>query len=119
MDTQLKAIINSPADSAHYVYHFRAWPLIWETLLTTGLAVTFGMAVSVLAAVFIVESRPGRSAGDRAGGQAAGGGAVGDVRADRDPRGGAVGEHNLISTKRKQSVVYVVQLTGAKLSVAR
>ena len=36
---QLKAIIDSPADPAHYVYHLRAWPLIWDTLLTTGVAV--------------------------------------------------------------------------------
>jgi phosphate transport system permease protein len=119
VDTQLSAIINGPKDPAHYEYHFRAWPLIWGTILTSGLAVVFGMVVSILAAVFIVEFAP----------QA--------VRTVIDPvirllAGvpsvvyGLIGilaiapwvEHNLISTQRKRSVEYVVQLTGANLSVA-
>jgi phosphate transport system permease protein len=119
VDTQLSAMINGPKDPAHYVYHFRAWSLIWGTLLTSGLAVVLGMAVSILAAVFIVEFAPGA------------------VRTLIDPvirllAGvpsvvyGLIGilaiapwvEHNLISTQRKRSVEYVVQLTGANLSVA-
>ncbi len=119
VDTQLGAMINGPKDPAHYVYHFRAWPLIWGTLLTSGLAVALGMAVSILAAVFVVEFAPGA------------------VRAVIDPAirllagvpsvvYGLIGilaiapwvEHNLISTQRKRSVEYVVQLTGANLSVA-
>ena len=119
VDTQLSAMINGPKDPAHYVYHFRAWPLIWGTILTSGLAVALGMVVSILAAVFIVEFAPVR------------------VRAVIDPvirllAGvpsvvfGLIGilaiapwvEHNLISTQRKRSVEYVVQLTGANLSVA-
>jgi ABC-type phosphate transport system permease subunit len=118
-DTQLGAMIDGPKDPAHYVYHFRAWPLIWGTLLTSGLAVALGMAVSIMAAVFIVEFAPGA------------------VRTVIDPvirllAGvpsvvyGLIGilaiapwvEHNLISTRRKRSVEYVVQLTGANLSVA-
>lgn len=118
-DTQLGAMIDGPKDPAHYVYHFRAWPLIWGTLLTSGLAVLLGMAVSIMAAVFIVEFAPG------------------GVRTVIDPvirllAGvpsvvyGLIGilaivpwvEHNLISTQRKRSVEYVVQLTGANLSVA-
>jgi ABC-type phosphate transport system permease subunit len=118
-DTQLGAMIDGPKDPAHYVYHFRAWPLIWGTLLTSGLAVLLGMAVSIMAAVFIVEFAPGA------------------VRTVIDPvirllAGvpsvvyGLIGilaiapwvEHNLISTQRKRSVEYVVQLTGANLSVA-
>jgi ABC-type phosphate transport system permease subunit len=118
-DTQLGAMIDGPKDPAHYVYHFRAWPLIWGTLLTSGLAVLLGLAVSIMAAVFIVEFAPGA------------------VRTVIDPvirllAGvpsvvyGLIGilaivpwvEHNLISTHRKRSVEYVVQLTGANLSVA-
>jgi phosphate transport system permease protein len=118
-DTQLKDMINGPKDPAHYVYHFRAWPLIWGTLLTSGLAVILGMVMSIFAAVFIVEFAPA------------------PVRRVIDPvvrllAGvpsvvfGLVGilaiapwvEHNLISTERKQSVEYVVQLTGANLGVA-
>ena len=39
-------------------YHLRAWPLIYGTLLTSVFAVLLGLAVSVLAAIFIVDSRP-------------------------------------------------------------
>jgi phosphate ABC transporter permease protein PstC len=119
VDTQLSAIINGPKDPARYEYHFRAWPLIWGTILTSGLAVILGMAVSIFAAVFIVEFAPAA------------------VRTVIDPvirllAGvpsvvyGLIGilaiapwvEHNLISEQRKRSVEYVVQLTGANLSVA-
>jgi phosphate ABC transporter permease protein PstC len=118
-DAQLTAMINGPTSPAHYVYHFRAWPLIWGTILTSGLAVISGMIVSIFAAVFIVEFAPAR------------------VRRTIDPvirllAGvpsvvyGLIGilaiapwvEHNLISDQRKRSVEYVVQLTGANLSVA-
>jgi phosphate transport system permease protein len=117
--SQLGAMINGPKTPGHYVYHFRAWPLIWGTLLTTGMAVLLGMIVSIFAAVFIVEFAPSR------------------VRAVIDPvirllAGvpsvvyGLIGilaiapwvEHNLISRERKRSVEYVVQLTGANVSVA-
>jgi phosphate transport system permease protein len=119
VDTQLTAMIQGPTNPAHYIYHFRAWSLIWGTILTSGLAVIFGMVVSIFAAVFIVEFAP------RA------------VRRVIDPTirllagvpsvvYGLIGilaiapwmEHNLISTQRKRSVEYVVQLTGANLTVA-
>ncbi len=119
VDTQLKEMINGPTEPAHYIYRIRAWPLIWATILTCGLAVLIGMAASIFAAVFIVDFAPTA------------------VRRVIDPvirllAGvpsvvyGLIGilaiapwvEHNFISTKRKQSVVYVVQLTGANLSVA-
>ena len=119
VDTQLSAIINGPKDPAHYEYHIRAWPLIWGTILTSGMAVVLGMVVSILAAAFIVEFAPE------------------GVRTVIDPvikllAGvpsvvyGLIGilaiapwvERNLISTQRKRSVEYVVQLTGTNLSVA-
>ncbi|MGA9876993.1 MAG: phosphate ABC transporter permease subunit PstC [Solirubrobacteraceae bacterium] len=119
VERQLEAIITGPKDPAHYVYHFRAWPLIWGTILTSGIAVILGMAISILAAVFIVEFAPA------------------SVRTVIDPvirllAGvpsvvyGLIGilaiapwmEHNLLSTQRKRSVEYVVQLTGANLTVA-
>jgi phosphate transport system permease protein len=119
VDQQLNAILNGPKDPAHYDYHLRAWPLLWGTILTTGLAVLIGLVVSVLAAVFIVELAPAT------------------IRRVIDPvvrllAGvpsvvyGLIGilaiapwvEHNLISQQRKRSVEYVVQLTGANLSVA-
>src|ERR1700740_2617759 len=55
VDQQLKAIITGPTDPAHYDYYIRAWPLIWDTIVTTGLAVIVALVVSVLAAVFVVE----------------------------------------------------------------
>ena len=58
VDTQLEAIFNSPADPNAYEYELRAWPLIWGTILTTGGAVVFGIAFSLLAAIFIVEFAP-------------------------------------------------------------
>ena len=58
VDQQLKAIITGPTDPAHYQYHLRAWPLIWDTLVTTALAVILALGVSVLAGVFIVELAP-------------------------------------------------------------
>jgi ABC-type phosphate transport system permease subunit len=118
-DQQLTAMINGPKEPAHYIYHFRAWPLIWSTLLTSGFAVLLGMAVSVMAAAFIVEFAPAA------------------LRTIIDPvvrllAGvpsvvyGLFGllaiapwiERHLISDQRKHSVQYVVQLTGANLGVA-
>src|SRR5271156_1693996 len=58
VDQQIKAIVNSPPDPAHYIYHLRAWPLLWDTALTTGIAVVLGLVLSVLSAIFIVEFAP-------------------------------------------------------------
>jgi ABC-type phosphate transport system permease subunit len=46
VDAQFNAMINGPRDPANYVYHFRAWPLIWATILTSGLAVIFRLGSS-------------------------------------------------------------------------
>ena len=58
VDDQIENIFRSPANPDEYVYHLRAWPLIWGTILTTGGAVIIGMAVAVLSAIFIVEFAP-------------------------------------------------------------
>jgi phosphate ABC transporter permease protein PstC len=119
VDTQLGAILNGPKDPSHYEYHFRAWPLLWGTALTTGLAVLLGLTISIFAAVFIVELAPppARKAIDPV---------VRLLAAVPSVVYGLIGilalapwvEHNLISEGRKRSVQYVVQLTGANLSVA-
>ncbi|MCW2991128.1 MAG: binding-protein-dependent transport system inner rane component, partial [Solirubrobacterales bacterium] len=49
-----------PANPAKWDYTFHAWPLIWATLLSTGIAVVFALAFSLFAAVFIVEFAPPR-----------------------------------------------------------
>ncbi len=119
VDSQLSAILNGPKTPGHYDYYFRAWPLLWGTILTTGLAVLFGLVISVLAGVFIVELAPSavRRAIDPV---------VRLLAAVPSVVYGLIGilalapwmERNLISQQRKHSVQYVVQLTGANLSVA-
>ncbi len=58
VNEQLNAIFHSPADPAHFDYKIRAWPLIFGTMLTTGLAVVLGLLIAVLGAVFMVEFAP-------------------------------------------------------------
>jgi len=118
-DQQLTAMINGPKEPAHYIYRFTAWPLIWGTLLSSGFAVLLGMAVSIMAAVFIVEFAPAALRGLidpvvrlLAGVPSVVYGLFGLL---------AIApwvEHRLISNARKHSVQYVVQLTGADLGVA-
>ncbi len=118
VDQQLKAMIVTPGSPGHYNYYIRAWPLIWDTIVTTGLAVIVALVVSVLAAVFVVELAPAR------------------VRRILDPViqllaavpsviYGLIGIlvlapwlQGLISQQRKHSVQYVVQLTGTNLTTA-
>ena len=119
VDQQLNAILNGPKEPGHYDYYLRAWPLIWDTIVTTGLAVAIALVVSVLAGVFIVELAPAA------------------LRRTIDPVVrllaavpsvvyGLIGilaiapwvERTFISQQRKHSVQQVVQLTGANLSVA-
>jgi ABC-type phosphate transport system permease subunit len=100
------------------VYHVRTWPLIYGTLISSTLAVFFGLIIGVLSSVFIVELAPGV------------------VRRVTIPvvrllasvpsviygligilvLAPFVGNH-LISAHEKESVANVVQLTGAGLLV--
>jgi phosphate transport system permease protein len=119
VDTQLGAMQKGQALAGHSIYYFRAWPLIWGTLLTTLLAVLVALVVSTLAAIFITEFAPL------------------PVKRVLDPvirllAGvpsviyGLIGilaiapwlNEHLISQQRKQSVAYVVQLNGANLMTA-
>jgi phosphate transport system permease protein len=116
---QLHAIITGSTHPGHYTYYLRAWPLLWATILTVGLAVLIGIMFSTLAAIFIVEFAPG------------------PLRRVLDPTVrllagvpsvvfGLIGilaiapwvERTFISQQRKESVAGVVQLTGANLGVA-
>jgi len=58
VDEQLGDMVNAGADPSPAAYHLRAWPLIYATVLTTGLAVLIGVVVAVLAAIFVVELAP-------------------------------------------------------------
>jgi phosphate transport system permease protein len=48
--------VNPPAAA----FHLRAWPIVYGTLLTTAVSVALGLAVAVLASIFIVELAPPR-----------------------------------------------------------
>jgi ABC-type phosphate transport system permease subunit len=119
VDQQLTDIFNSPADPKHYVYELRAWPLLYATAITTVLAVGIGLVFAVLSAVFIVEFAPKRAKNVL----------VPSVRllaAVPSVIYGLIGilvlvpwvGNDLISQARKESVSYVVQLSGTSLLVA-
>jgi phosphate transport system permease protein len=119
VETQLKAMITGPTDPAHYVYHLRAWPLLWGTILPTGIAVVLGLMLSVLSAIFIVEFAPTPL-------QRVLDPVVRLLAAVPSVIYGLMGilvlvpwvNEHLISDARKQSVAEVVQLNGAGLMVA-
>ena len=119
VDDQLIDIFNSPANPDKYEYTIHAWPLLYATALVTGGAVIVGLAFALFAAIFIVEFAPGR------------------LRKLLEPVVrllaavpsviyGLIGilvlvpfvGNHVISQGRKESVAYVVQLSGNSLIVA-
>jgi len=116
LDSQIGAMANTSAHPPASAYHFRAWPLLYGTLLTAGFAVCFGLVISVLTAIFIVDFAPA------------------PVRRLMTPVirllasvpsvvYGLIGVevlvpfigNHLITTTEKESVINVIQLTGAGL----
>lgn len=119
VDTQLRVMREGVPLPGHGLLYFRAWPLIWGTLLSTVFAVVLALIASTLAAVFITEFAPP------------------SVRRVLEPVirllaavpsviYGLIGilalapwiNDHLISNSRKQSVIFVVQLNGAGLMTA-
>jgi phosphate transport system permease protein len=119
VDEQLRSMQQATPLPGHSAYFFRAWPLLWGTLVTTLLAVILALVVSTLAAIFLVEFAPA------------------PMRRVLDPVirllaavpsviYGLIGilaiapwvNSHLISNARKASVGYVVQLNGADLATA-
>jgi phosphate transport system permease protein len=117
--TQFRAMQSGTPLPGHSVLYFRAWPLIWGLLLTTVFAVAIALVISTLAAIFLTEFAPA------------------PVRRVLEPvvlllAGvpsviyGLMGilvvapwvDEHLLSNARKQSVAYVVQLSGANLTTA-
>jgi phosphate transport system permease protein len=117
--TQFRAMQSGTPLPGHSLLYFRAWPLIWGTLLSTVGAVVIALVVSTLAAIFVTEFAPA------------------PVRRVLEPvvrllAGvpsviyGLIGilaiapwvNEHLISNARKESVQYVVQLNGANLMTA-
>ncbi|WP_027006641.1 phosphate ABC transporter permease subunit PstC [Conexibacter woesei] len=118
VDEQIGTMVNAGARPPAADYHLRAWPLIWGTLLTTGLAVVIGMVFSVLAAIFIVEFAPARLRRVIVP-------VVRLLAAVPSVIYGLVGilvlvpfvGNHIVSAHDKKSVEFVVQLTGASLLV--
>ncbi|HEV7941731.1 MAG TPA: ABC transporter permease subunit [Solirubrobacteraceae bacterium] len=119
VETQLRAIFSGPTEAAHYVYHLRAWPILWDTILVTGGAVAIGLPFSIFAAIFIAELSPlplRRILNP----------VVRLLAAVPSVVYGLIGilavapwiEHNFISQADKHSVQAIVQLTGPNLTLA-
>src|SRR6476469_7804657 len=114
VDEQIGRMVNGDED-----YHLRAWPLVWATILTTGLAVAFGSVFSVLAAIFIVEFAPDRLRSLIVP-------VVRLLAAVPSVIFGLIGilvlvpfvGNHIVTSGEKRSVQYVVQLSGASLLVA-
>ena len=119
VDRQISDMVNTGADPAPEDYALSAWPLIWATILTTGLAVNLGLGFALLAAIFLVEFAPS------------------PVRRVLSPVirllaavpsviFGLIGilvlapwiNEHLVSQERKASVQYVINLSGTGLLVS-
>jgi phosphate ABC transporter permease protein PstC len=117
--TQFRAMQAGTPLQGHSLLYFRAWPLIWGTLLTTVLAVGIALVFSTLAAIFLTEfaPRPMRYILEPvvrllAGVPSVVYGLIGILAIAP-----WINAH-LISNTRKHSVAYVVQLNGADLMTA-
>lgn len=60
LKVQTETMLNAPSNPPPSVYHLRAWPIIYGTLLITTLAVLLALPFAVLSAIFIVELAPAR-----------------------------------------------------------
>lgn len=117
VNVQLQDIFASKPASFRYELH--AWPLLYGTALSAGAAMLIGLAISLLAAVFIVEFAPARVTRVLEP-------VVRLLAAIPSVIYGLIGilvlvpfiGDHLISTERKESVAYVVQLSGSGLLVA-
>ncbi len=60
VDKQISTQVNTSSHPTDAEYTIHAWPLIYATILTTGLALVVGVVFAVLASIFIVEFSPAR-----------------------------------------------------------
>ena len=117
-ETEIGKMTVASSNPAAAVYHLRAWPLIYGTLLASGIALLLGMTIALLSSIFIVELAPARVSRV----------VIPMVRLLASVPSviyGLIGilvlvpfvGNHLISGGEKQSVQNVVQLTGAGLGV--
>ena len=55
LERQVEAMNNAGTNPTPADYHLRAWPLVYGTLLTTVIAVAFGLVIAILSSIFIVD----------------------------------------------------------------
>jgi phosphate ABC transporter permease protein PstC len=119
VDDQIGRMVNTGARPSAADYEIGAWPFIYATVLTTGLALVFGTVYALLSAIFIVEFAPDRLRRV----------VIPVVRllaAVPSVIYGLIGilalapwvNDHLISTARKESVQYVISLSGPSLLVS-
>ncbi len=58
IDRQAEAIFTSANFNREWVYTFHAWPIIWGSILVSGLAVSISFVAALFVAVFVVEFAP-------------------------------------------------------------
>jgi phosphate transport system permease protein len=117
-DAQIGAMANTSLHPQASAFVVHAWPLIYGTLLTAGLAVFFGLAVALSASIFIVDFAP--PALRRAMTPV-----IRLLASVPSVLYGLVGvlvlvpfvNNHLITSGDKSSVAYVIQLTGGGLGV--
>jgi phosphate ABC transporter permease protein PstC len=119
VDQQLHDIQLSPSDPAHFQYHLRAWPLLYGTILTTVLAVGCALVVSLFASIFLTEFAPVRMQKILdpvvrllAAVPSIVFGLIGILVIVPWVRDHVIGQHT------RDSLAYVVQLTGQSVAVA-
>jgi phosphate transport system permease protein len=59
-EAEVNRMTAATTNPAAAVFHLRAWPLIYGTLITSAIAVVLGLAIALLSSVFIVELAPAR-----------------------------------------------------------
>ncbi len=119
VDAQINKMVNSGANAPAEDYHIRAWPLVWGTILTTGMAVVVGLVFSLLAAIFIVEFAPDRLRSVIVP-------VVRLLAAVPSVIYGLIGilvlvpfvGNHIVNQGDKESVQFIVQITGASLGVS-
>jgi phosphate transport system permease protein len=118
LEAEVNRMTAATTKPAAAVYHLRAWPLIYGTLLSSVIAVVLGLVIAILASVFIVELAPARVTRV----------VIPMVRLLASVPSviyGLIGilvlvpfvGNHIITTHEKESVQNVVQLTGAGVGV--
>jgi phosphate ABC transporter permease protein PstC len=118
VDRRMGEMIHTPPNPPPSTYALRAWPLIYGTIATTGMAVVLGLLFALASAIFIVEFAPRRLRDVVVP-------AVRMLAAVPSVIYGLIGVlviapyvgNHLISPERKKSLEYVVQLNGTSLLV--